>query len=132
GVLIWIIPLAAEEKSLNIALKIVQDGADKQPPDNITIAFDGRSIQLPVRNGVFKAPLNIDHARAIAFKATLGKEQITIAGIAASVFQMEPWTIFLAERSYGANLQYAIPSGTDIRASCVLVFDSQHSGGWSK
>jgi hypothetical protein len=56
GVLIWIIPLAAEEKSLNIALKIVQDGADKQPPDNITIAFDGRSIQLPVRNGVFKVP----------------------------------------------------------------------------
>jgi len=126
ALLLLSLPAATQQGPLVVRLTVRHDGKEKPPPDQITISFDGHSAQIPVRDGKFKVPPEFTKANEVIFATDIGGDHILVTNLSGKLFSQEDWTLLLAERRYEQEHQSVIPKGTDIRSSCILVFESQH------
>ena len=122
-----LLPIAAQEGPMLVKLTVKHDGQEKPAPNQITLSFNNHSVQIPVRDGRFEVPSEITSAQRVTFAADVDGDQIRISKLSAKVFSLENWTLLLAERRYPDDYHWAVPKGTDIPASCMLVFDSVHA-----
>ena len=107
-----------------VKLTVRHDGLERAAPEQITLTFDKHSVQIPLRDGTFEVPPQAAGARKISFAARVGDDQILIPDLSGTKLTQENWTLLLAERDYDEGYQWAVPKGSDIPATCILVFDS--------
>jgi hypothetical protein len=109
-----------------VKLTVKHDGKEEPAPDHVTLGFDKHSVQVPVRNGKFEVPAEAAGAQMFMFVADVGDNHIRISRLSSKDLAMERWTLIMAERRYDDDYQWAVPKGTNIPASCMLVLDSPH------
>jgi hypothetical protein len=125
--LLLLLPSIAQEGPMVVKLTVKHDGQEKPAPGHVTLSFDKHSVQVPVRDGKFEVPSEAAGAHRVTFVADVGDDHIQISKLSGKVLAMENWTLLLAERRYDDDHQWAVPKGTNIPASCMLVFDSVHA-----
>ncbi len=118
---------AGPEGPTLVKLTVKRDGREKPAPNQITLSFNNHAVQMPVRDGKFEVPPEITGALRVTFAADVDGDQIRISELPAKLFSLESWTLLLAERNYPDDYRWAVPKGTDIPASCILVVDSVHA-----
>jgi hypothetical protein len=124
-----VLPLAAQEVAVSVALKIRHNGKAEPPPSQVTFEFDGRSEQLPVRNGTLQLPPEVLAAKSVSISLKLQKEQLFISGLTLSKFAGGDWSVLLEDKSFGGDYKWAIPKGAKIRSSCLLLFEPTDAEG---
>jgi hypothetical protein len=125
--LLLLLPSIAQEGPMVVKLTVKHDGQEKPAPDHVTLSFDKHSVQVSVREGKFEVPTEATGAHRITFATDVGDDHIRVSKLSGKVLAMENWTLLLAERRYDDDHQWAVPKGTNIPASCMLVFDSVHA-----
>jgi hypothetical protein len=118
------LPLRAQDKPAVVKLTVKHDGQKKPAPASVTLRFGNHSVEVAVREDKFEVPPDIVKAEKVTFAADVEGDHIEIPGIAGGFFTWEAWTLLLAERRYDRSTQTGIPKGSNIRLSCVLMFDS--------
>ena len=112
-----------------VKLTVKHDGQKKTAPDQVTLSFDGHSLQVPVRQGKFEVPPEVLGARRVAFAADVEGDHIQVTGISGRKFVRSSWTLVLAERTYSNDYQWVVPKGANIHSSCILAFDPDEGDG---
>ncbi len=132
GLLLFLVLAStAQQKPANfVNLTVMHDGQEKSSPDQITVTFDNHSIQIPVQEGKFEVPPEVANSKEVTLSIDIEHDHIQVPGIPGIAFERESWKLLLAERSYSVDFQWAVPNGTRIHNSCVLVVDSKHANGW--
>lgn len=124
-------PTSGQTNHTFVTLRVKHDGKTIPPPGQVTLIFNGRSLGVPLRRGQFEVPHAALRAKQVRLLATVGGERIHISGIYGSAFQQDEWTLVLADHQYDTDNQWAVPKGTSVRSSCILVFESKSAEGTS-
>ncbi len=123
-----LLPAVAQEQPMVMKLTVKHDGQNVPTPDQVTLSFNNRSVQVPVRDGRFEVPSEATWAQNVTFTAEIGDETIRMFKLPPEVLSLEDWTLLLAEKRYPPDYQWIVHKRrTNIRASCVLVLESVHA-----
>jgi hypothetical protein len=104
------------------------NGEPVAPSNQINLTVGNHSIQVPFQNGRFEAPLEVLQAGSVGFSIVVGKDRVQIEGIYGGKFTSDEWTLMLADKRFPDDYRRGI-NRSDIRSSCVLVFDSEYWEG---
>jgi hypothetical protein len=121
------LPSAAQQRSTTVHLRVMHDGHERPAPDHITLSFGDHSLRIPIREGKFEIPPEFVVAHKVTLATDVDGDRIRLSSITGEDFTQEDWTLLLADRAYDGDYQWAVPKGTNVRASCMMVFDSVHS-----
>jgi hypothetical protein len=124
-----VLPLAAQEVAVSVALKIRHNGKSEPPPSQVTFEFDGRSEQLPVRNATLQLPPEVLAAKSVSISFKLQKEQLFISGLMLSKFAGGDWSVLLEDKSYGDDYKWAIRKRAKMHSSCIILFEPTDAEG---
>jgi hypothetical protein len=127
GLLLSPLQSVTPHKPTIVNLKVLHDGRKCPTPGLIKVSFDGRSIQLPVRKGKFEVPPELVAAKSITLEIDTEESHLRLTHVSGKDFAQEDWTIVLAERVYDDDYMWAVPKGTKVRSTCMLVFESVHT-----
>jgi hypothetical protein len=106
-----------------IKLTAKHNGREVSGPDQVTLSFDGRVLQIPVKDGEFRVSAEVPMTKDISFSTVVDGNRIRTT-IPGSKFTQETWMILLADHHYERDYASAVPKGAKIRPSCILVFES--------
>jgi hypothetical protein len=120
----------AQQKSHAIKLAAIIDNQEILIPDEVTIISNNHPIILKVENGIINVPSEIAISDKIALVMDLAKDHIQFSDIPRTALQSEFWTLYLAEKRYSEDFQFAVPEGTDISKSCIIAFRSLNHEGF--
>jgi len=124
--LLSFLPSVAQQQPTIVTLAVIHNGHKRPAPTEITVSFDGHSLQIPLREGKFEAPPELVAAQHVTLETDAEGDHIR-THIAGADFTEETWTLRLAERANDDYYDWPGPKGADIRASCMLEFESIHS-----
>ena len=116
----------AQEKPAEIKLTIKLNDQTVPDPYHISFSAGGYVANVTVTNGRFRAPAEISRAKTWCFTAIIPRNKIQIVDLSQIDFAYENWTLYMADRRYKGNYASAVPKGTEIRSSCMLVLESVH------
>ena len=84
-------------------------------------------MRIPVRKGKFEVQPEVVAARLVTFETDVEGDHIRLTHITGTDFTEEDWTLCLAERANDEYYDWPGPKRADIRASCILEFESIHT-----
>jgi hypothetical protein len=117
-------PLSAQDTPVIVGLTVKHNGKIVSPPGQVTLSFEGHSVQLPVKGGRFEVPTQVIHAEKVTFSFDMNGDRIRIADIEGWRFTSEDWTLLLADRRYDKDYQWFVPKGAELKSSCILDYES--------
>lgn len=112
------------EEPVKIRLSIKYNDQSVPTPSHVTFGSAGHTASAEVQDGKFDIPPEIFRAKTWCLVAVIEESQIELCGLSQSEFAYENWTLYLADRRYKDHA-YAVPKGTKIRSSCMLVLESE-------
>jgi TonB family protein len=114
----------ARNQPRTIKFDIQLNGEEIPLPPGISLTFGGRTLNLPIENGLFTVPIEVVRAKSVNLAFSLPEDNIS-TNVDGADFASESWTLYLADKDFGVNLQYGVPKGVKAKTSCFLEFDSK-------
>lgn len=125
---LWSLAFAADARTSSVGLVVRQNGRRVPAPAAITLTANGESERIPVTNGRFEFPSMFSAARQITLSARMNGELVRFT-IGRKQYLDSSWTILLADKNFGEDYDWAVPKGTYIPKSCILLFQPPNGDG---
>jgi hypothetical protein len=124
GIAALVSTAAADPASRRVKLAILHDGRSVSPPGDLTITFDGKTIEVPIVDGALAVPADAASAGRADVAMKLGGEDIRIPALHTTMFQLSEWTLMLADKRYDEGYQSEMLPGVEVRRTCIVRYDS--------
>lgn len=119
--------LRAAEQTVTLTIKA--NGEVVPPPASATIVIDGHEHPVAIEAGKFVVPTEVERGEYATFLIDVGKNRIRVAGLHRVKFEMEYWTLLLADRRHEDRYWRDVPFWCSVRHSCILLLDSRQWEG---
>jgi hypothetical protein len=119
----------SENVPYSVNLKVTLDDKSVPPPPKVTLTLGKRSVQVPVVDGRFEVPRDIELAEKradVSVSTVVGDDQVRFS-IMAGVLKHEYWTLRLADGRFKDEYQSRIHKGQNSGSVCVLEFRDKDS-----
>jgi hypothetical protein len=88
------------------------------------------AVRVPVQNEQLDVPSTILSAIEVTFSTDLDNSHINATISAASFKNVSLWMLYIADKSYRVDHDYAVPKRANIRRSCIISFGPNNGDGW--